>query len=197
MPFGGPPRFEGTPGRCTDGVLSVGVVTLGVLICGVVTGPTVTGGTVTAGTLTAGTLTVGTLTVGTLTVGTLIVGTEMVPIAYADAGDRIAAAQTGRARRRRRLTVRALTRAHPQLPTDRASPLLLDRKPAERESTPAPACLQRYARPRAKSIRRPSTRAPSTRNPLCSNSLVIHGRAPRMSAAVSSENDRSTYMSSA
>ena len=34
------------------------------------------------------------------------------------------------------------------------------------------------------SIRRPSTRSPSARRPLCSSSLVIHGRHPRMVAAV-------------
>jgi L-ascorbate metabolism protein UlaG (beta-lactamase superfamily) len=53
-----------------------------------------------------------------------------------------------------------------------------------------------YRRPRTSSMSRPRMRPPSARNPLCSYSLVTHGRRPRTWAAVSSENARSTYMSS-
>src|SRR4029079_8650055 len=51
------------------------------------------------------------------------------------------------------------------------------------------------ARPRTRSISRPSTRSPSARNPLCSNSSVSHTRIPRIVAAVSSAKSRSTYRS--
>ena len=54
-----------------------------------------------------------------------------------------------------------------------------------------------HARPRARSSSRPSTRSLSARSPLCSYSLVSQVRAPRIWTAVSSENPRSTYGSSA
>ena len=62
--------------------------------------------------------------------------------------------------------------------------------------TDAEARGRRQARPRARSMRRPSTRSPSARSPLWTNSLVIHGRRPRIAAAVSSAKARSTYRSS-
>ena len=57
---------------------------------------------------------------------------------------------------------------------------------------PAALVVSGHARPRARSISRPRIRSPSARRPLCSYSLVTHGRAPPMSAAVSSEKTRST-----
>src|SRR4029450_10931717 len=56
---------------------------------------------------------------------------------------------------------------------------------------------QRYARPWTGPSSRPRTRVPFARRPSCSNSFVTHGRRPRIAAAVSSENSRGTYMSSA
>ncbi len=56
--------------------------------------------------------------------------------------------------------------------------------------------LRVQARPRARSSRRPRMRSPSTRRPLCWYSLDVHVRSPGICAAVSSENVRSTYMSS-
>jgi len=53
----------------------------------------------------------------------------------------------------------------------------------------------RQARPRTRSINRPSTRSPSARRPLCSNSSVCQVRRPRIVAAVSSAKSRSTYRS--
>lgn len=50
-------------------------------------------------------------------------------------------------------------------------------------------------RPRAKLISRSSIRPPSARSPLCSYSLVSQVRMVGISSAVSSEKDRSTYMS--
>ncbi len=52
-----------------------------------------------------------------------------------------------------------------------------------------------YARPRTRSMSRPSTRSPSARRPLWTYSSVIHVRRPRIAAAVSSANARSTYRS--
>src|SRR3990172_9255655 len=49
-----------------------------------------------------------------------------------------------------------------------------------------------YARPRTRSMRRPSTRSPSARRPLCSNSSVSQVRSPRIVAAGSLPESRST-----
>jgi len=67
--------------------------------------------------------------------------------------------------------------------------------PTNRRSHPIAADATRtagQARPRTRSISRPSTRSPSARRPLCSNSSVCHARRPRIVAAVSSAKSRST-----
>src|SRR4029079_14393752 len=52
-----------------------------------------------------------------------------------------------------------------------------------------------YALPRARSISRPRMRSPATRRPSGSNSLLTPPRRPPTRPAVSSEKERSTYMS--
>src|SRR5262249_2586385 len=71
--------------------------------------------------------------------------------------------------------------------------LLLGEWPAHHRPLYTPAGRQV---PRARSSSRPRMRPPSARRPLCSYSFVSQTFAPRIVAAVSSENRRSTYMSS-
>jgi hypothetical protein len=69
-------------------------------------------------------------------------------------------------------------------------------KPQARIQPARTRSVDDYTRPSARSMRRSRTRL-SWRRPSCSNSFVSHMRSPLIRAAVSSENTRSTYMSSA
>ena len=91
---------------------------------------------------------------------------------------------------------RDLPRLHPHAQRRHPRARAADARSAPRSRSTDAGRTGAYTRPRARSIRRARTRS-SLRRPSCSNSLVSHIRSPSIRAAVSSENARSTYMSSA